>query len=137
VRTPITAALPPSSATRSSASCRRWVQCPRVEQTRRRERPKLLPIQGDEITVLGDLGGFAEAFLASERSLAKLPQGLDPAVACLLGCCVSAGVGSALHGAKITAEDTVAVIGCGGVGIAAIQGASPTWLGASRVPQRR
>jgi S-(hydroxymethyl)glutathione dehydrogenase / alcohol dehydrogenase len=48
---------------------------------------------------------------------------LAPAVACLLGCCVSTGVGAALHGAKITPEDTVAVIGCGGVGIAAIQGA--------------
>jgi len=94
----------------------RPTQCARVEQTRRRERPKLLTSQGDEITVLGDLGGFAEAFLASERSLAKLPPGLDPAVACLLGCCVSTGVGAALHGAKITAEDTVAVIGCGGVG---------------------
>jgi S-(hydroxymethyl)glutathione dehydrogenase / alcohol dehydrogenase len=33
------------------------------------------------------------------------------------------GVGAALHGAKVSAEDTVAVIGCGGVGIAAIQGA--------------
>jgi S-(hydroxymethyl)glutathione dehydrogenase / alcohol dehydrogenase len=83
----------------------------------------LLTSQGREVTVLGDLGGFAEAFLASERSLAKLPPGLDPAVACLLGCCVSTGVGAALHGAKITAQDTVAVIGCGGVGIAAIQGA--------------
>lgn len=101
----------------------RPTQCARVEQTRRRERPKLLTSQGDEVAVLGDLGGFAEAFLASERSLARIPPGLAPAVACLLGCCVSTGVGAALHGAKITAEDTVAVIGCGGVGIAAIQGA--------------
>jgi S-(hydroxymethyl)glutathione dehydrogenase / alcohol dehydrogenase len=101
----------------------RPTQCERVEQARRRERPKLVTSGGDEVTVLGDLGGFAEAFLASERSLAKLPPDLDPAVACLLGCCVSTGVGAALHGAKVTAEDTVAVIGCGGVGIAAIQGA--------------
>src|ERR1700735_4034850 len=107
----------------------RPTQCARVEQTRRRERPKLLTSRGDEVTVLGDLGGFAEAFLASERSLARIPPGIAPAVACLLGCCVSTGVGAALHGAKITAEDTVAVIGCGGVGIAAIQGA---WLAGAR-----
>jgi S-(hydroxymethyl)glutathione dehydrogenase / alcohol dehydrogenase len=101
----------------------RPTQCERVEQARRRERPKLVTGGGDEVTALGDLGGFAEAFLASERSLATLPPDLSPAVACLLGCCVSTGVGAALHGAKITAEDTVAVIGCGGVGIAVIQGA--------------
>lgn len=107
------------------AACLRGrpTQCARTAQTRRRERPKVVTRSGDEVALLGDLGAFAEAFLTSERSLAKLAPGLSPAVACLLGCCVSTGVGAVLHGAKVTAEDTVAVIGCGGVGIAAIQGA--------------
>jgi S-(hydroxymethyl)glutathione dehydrogenase/alcohol dehydrogenase len=101
----------------------RPTQCGRVEQTRGRQRPKLVTRRGEEVALLGDLGAFAEAFLVSERALAKLGPDLSPAVACLLGCCISTGVGAALHGARVSAEDTVAVIGCGGVGIAAIQGA--------------
>ena len=101
----------------------RATQCARVEQTRSRPRPKLLTAGGAEVAVLGDIGAFAEAFLVGERSLAKLAPDVGPAAACLLGCCISTGTGAALHGAKITPEDTVAVIGCGGVGIAAIQGA--------------
>lgn len=101
----------------------RPTQCARTAQTRRRQRPKLLTRRGAEVAVLGGLGAFAEAFICGERSLAKLAPGISPAPACLIGCCVSTGAGAALHGARITPEDTVAVIGCGGVGIAAIQGA--------------
>jgi S-(hydroxymethyl)glutathione dehydrogenase / alcohol dehydrogenase len=119
----VVATLTPSCGLCAACLRGRPTQCLRVAETRRRERPKLVDPAGTEVTVLGDLGAFAEAFLCSERSLAKLAPGLPPAVACLLGCCISTGVGAALHGAKITAEDTVAVIGCGGVGIAAIQGA--------------
>jgi alcohol dehydrogenase/S-(hydroxymethyl)glutathione dehydrogenase/alcohol dehydrogenase len=98
-------------------------QCTRVDAVRARPRPKLVTVDGDEVQVLGGVGGFAAAFLASEGSLARVPQDMSPAVACLLGCCITTGVGAAVHGAKVTPEDIVAVIGCGGVGIAAIQGA--------------
>jgi S-(hydroxymethyl)glutathione dehydrogenase / alcohol dehydrogenase len=101
----------------------RPTQCERVEQVRFRPRPKMLTPNGDEIEVLGGIGAFAEAFVVSEASLATVSSAVPPEVACLLGCCVTTGVGAAVHGAKISPDDTVAVIGCGGVGVAAIQGA--------------
>jgi len=48
---------------------------------------------------------------------------LTPAVAGLLGCGVVAGLGAAINTGAVTRDDTVAVIGCGGVGDAAIAGA--------------
>lgn len=107
------------------AACLRGhpTQCGRVEQMRARPRPKLLTPDGDEVAVLGGIGAFAEAFVVAEGSLAVVSADVPPAPACLLGCCVTTGVGAVVHGARITPEDTVAVIGCGGVGIAAIQGA--------------
>jgi S-(hydroxymethyl)glutathione dehydrogenase/alcohol dehydrogenase len=101
----------------------RPTQCLRVDQLRSRPRPKAVTRDGDEVALLGGVGAFADAFLVSEASLASVSTAVPPEVACLLGCCISTGVGAAVHGAKITAEDTVVVIGCGGVGIAAIQGA--------------
>jgi S-(hydroxymethyl)glutathione dehydrogenase / alcohol dehydrogenase len=119
----VVATITPSCGLCAACLRGRATLCARVEQIRHRERPKLVTPGGDEVAVLGDIGAFAEAFIVGDRSLAKVPPDLSLAVACLLGCCVSTGAGAALHGAKITAEDTVAVIGCGGVGIAAIQGA--------------
>ncbi|MEU9886204.1 Zn-dependent alcohol dehydrogenase [Sphaerisporangium sp. NPDC051011] len=101
----------------------RPTQCMRVDQVRARPRPKVVTRDGEEVQVLGGIGAFAEAFLAGEASLAVVPSNVPPHVACLLGCCVSTGVGAVVHGAHVTPDDTVAVIGCGGVGIAAIQGA--------------
>lgn len=101
----------------------RPTQCERVDELRARPRPKLVTVAGDEISLLGAIGAFAEAFVLSESALARIETSMPPEVACLLGCCVTTGVGAVLHGARVTPADTVAVIGCGGVGIAAIQGA--------------
>lgn len=106
-------------------------QCSQAARARMRQRPKVVTTDGAEITLLGDLGGFAEYFLATERALAKVPDTVPMAVACLLGCAVSTGAGAVLHGAKVRAEDTLAVIGCGGVGMAAIQ--AGRLVGARRV----
>lgn len=119
----VVATVTPSCGLCGSCIRGRPTQCARVDQMRFRERPKLLMANRIEVDVLGGLGAFAEAFLASELSLAAVDPAIPSAAACLLGCCITTGVGAAIHGAKITAEDTVAVIGCGGVGIAAIQGA--------------
>lgn len=119
----VVATVTPSCGLCRSCVGGRPTQCSRTEQTRYRERPKLVTRDGDEVEVLGGLGAFAEAFLAGEQSLAVVGPSVPPAAASLLGCCITTGVGAAVHGARITPEDTVAVIGCGGVGIAAIQGA--------------
>lgn len=101
----------------------RPTQCARVDQMRLRDRPKLVTQDKTEVEAFAGLGAFAEAFLATEQSVVRVSTSLPPSAACLLGCCITTGVGAAVHGAKVTPEDTVAVIGCGGVGIAAIQGA--------------
>jgi len=69
------------------------------------------------------LGGFAEHMLVSQHHLVKIDESLPLERACLLGCGVLTGVGAALRTAQVTAGSTVAVIGCGGVGLSVIQGA--------------
>lgn len=101
----------------------RPTQCEQVDRLRSRPRPKLVTHDGEHVEALCGLGAFAEALLVSEAALAVVEPAMPPRVACLLGCCVTTGVGAVVHGARVTPDDTVVVIGCGGVGIAAIQGA--------------
>ncbi|MDQ4096554.1 MAG: zinc-binding dehydrogenase, partial [Actinomycetota bacterium] len=68
-------------------------------------------------------GTFAETTVVPEIAVVKVPGDVDPAVAALLGCAVVTGVGAALNTATIRAGDTVAVVGCGGVGLNVVQGA--------------
>ena len=60
-----------------------------------------------------------------------LPDGTDPAVAALIGCCVTTGVGAVLKTAAVPAGASVAVIGLGGVGLSCVMGA--VVAGASRI----
>ena len=68
-------------------------------------------------------GTFAEATVVDASALIKVPDDLDLTVAALLGCAVLTGVGAAVNTAAIQAGDTVAVVGCGGVGLNIVQGA--------------
>jgi S-(hydroxymethyl)glutathione dehydrogenase/alcohol dehydrogenase len=77
------------------------------------------------------LGGFATHMLISERSVVRLPEGMPLDKGALLGCAVLTGIGAVRHGARVAAGQTVAVIGCGGVGLNAVQGAQ--LVGASRI----
>ena len=61
--------------------------------------------------------------MVDATAVLKVPDDLDLTVAALLGCAVLTGVGAALNTATITPGDTVAVVGCGGVGLNVIQGA--------------
>jgi alcohol dehydrogenase/S-(hydroxymethyl)glutathione dehydrogenase/alcohol dehydrogenase len=101
----------------------RPTQCGRVGAMRHRSQPRMVTADGTPVQTLGGIGAFAERFLAHEQALATVDSAVAPSVACLLGCCITTGVGAVLHGAHVTPQDTVAVIGCGGVGIAAVQGA--------------
>lgn len=98
-------------------------RCTRSGELRSRPEPLLVDEAGEAVTSLGAIGAFAEAFVVAESALAVVEADIPPTVACLLGCCVSTGVGAVIHGAEVGPGDTVAVIGCGGVGMAAIQGA--------------
>jgi S-(hydroxymethyl)glutathione dehydrogenase/alcohol dehydrogenase len=69
------------------------------------------------------LSSFAEKMLVSQNHLVRIDPVLPLSRACLLGCGVLTGIGAVLRTAQVTPGATVAVIGCGGVGLAAIQGA--------------
>src|ERR1700729_807667 len=69
------------------------------------------------------IGAFAEKTLVAAGQCTKVNPAARPEVAGLLGCGVMAGLGAAINTAPVTRGDSVAVIGCGGVGDAAILGA--------------
>jgi S-(hydroxymethyl)mycothiol dehydrogenase len=70
------------------------------------------------------IGAFAEKTLVAAGQCTKVNPAIRPEVAGLLGCGVMAGLGAALNTGGVTRGDSVAVIGCGGVGDAAVLGAS-------------
>ncbi|WP_046320188.1 S-(hydroxymethyl)mycothiol dehydrogenase [Mycobacterium sp. UM_Kg1] len=93
-------------------------------------RPMTLT-DGTELTPALGIGAFADKTLVHEGQCTKVDPSADPAVAGLLGCGVMAGLGAAVNTGGVTRDDTVAVIGCGGVGDAAIAGAA--LVGARRI----
>lgn len=77
------------------------------------------------------LGTFAEHTLVRAEALSVLPAQLPARHACILGCGVMTGVGAAVNVAQVQPGDTVAVLGCGGVGLSVVQGAR--LAGAARI----
>jgi S-(hydroxymethyl)mycothiol dehydrogenase len=69
------------------------------------------------------IGAFAEKTLVASGQCTKVDPAISPATAGLLGCGVMAGLGAAINTGSVTRGDSVAVIGCGGVGDGAILGA--------------
>ncbi len=78
---------------------------------------------GTELTPALGIGAFIEKTIVHEGQCTKVNPETDPAVAGLLGCGVMAGLGAAMNTGNVGRGDSVAVIGCGGVGDAAIAGA--------------
>jgi len=79
--------------------------------------------RGEPIRQMAMCGTFGEEMIVPEISLVKIPSDIPLKVAALIGCGVLTGVGAACNTADIHPGDTVAVIGCGGVGLNVIQGA--------------
>ncbi|TDD39612.1 S-(hydroxymethyl)mycothiol dehydrogenase [Saccharopolyspora elongata] len=86
------------------------------------EQPMTLT-DGTELTPALGIGAFADKTLVHAGQCTKVDPAADPAVAGLLGCGVMAGLGAAVNTGMVGRGDSVAVIGCGGVGDAAIAGA--------------
>jgi S-(hydroxymethyl)mycothiol dehydrogenase len=78
---------------------------------------------GTELTPALGIGAFADKTLVHEGQCTRVDSNADPAVVGLLGCGVMAGLGAAMNTGNVSRGDSVAVIGCGGVGDAAIAGA--------------
>jgi S-(hydroxymethyl)mycothiol dehydrogenase len=92
---------------------------------------KMTLADGTPLSPALGIGAFAELTLVAAGQCTKVDPGVRPEVAGLLGCGVMAGLGAALNTAPVTRGDSVAVIGCGGVGSAAVLGAG--LAGARRV----
>jgi S-(hydroxymethyl)glutathione dehydrogenase/alcohol dehydrogenase len=86
-------------------------------------RSKARLAAGDELKHLMFLGAFAEVCVLPAQQAIVIPKGIPFDRACLIGCGVMTGVGAALNIAEIGYGDTVMVVGCGAVGLAALQGA--------------
>lgn len=94
------------------------------ETTRRGpDQPPRLSRDGAPVSQFVDLGSFAEQMLVHENGVVKIPDGIPFEAAALIGCGVTTGLGAVFNTAAVRPGDTVAVIGCGGVGLAAVQGA--------------
>jgi S-(hydroxymethyl)mycothiol dehydrogenase len=85
---------------------------------------KMTLTDGTELSPALGVGAFADKTLVAAGQCTKVDPEADPAVAGLLGCGVMAGIGAAINTGAVTRDDTLAVIGCGGVGSAAIAGAA-------------
>ena len=92
---------------------------------------KMTLTDGTELSPALGIGAFIEKTLVAAGQCTKVDPSVKPEVAGLLGCGVMAGLGAAMNTGNVGRGDTVAVIGCGGVGSAAIAGAR--LAGAARI----
>jgi len=94
----------------------------KATQRKKDDQPRLSQ-NGKPVAQFADLSTYAEKMLLHENALVKITNEISLDRAALIGCGVTTGVGAVLNTAKIEAGSTVAVFGCGGVGLSAIQGA--------------
>jgi len=94
------------------------------------EAPRLSS-EGTKINQYIHVGAFAEQMLVHENVITKIRSDADLEVICLVGCAVVTGIGAVVNSAKIEVGSRVAIFGCGGVGLCAVQGA--VLAGAGRV----
>ncbi|MES5820593.1 S-(hydroxymethyl)mycothiol dehydrogenase [Streptomyces sp. RG80] len=85
---------------------------------------KMTLLDGTELSPALGIGAFAEKTLVAAGQCTKVDPKASAAAAGLLGCGVMAGIGAAINTGNVGRGDSVAVIGCGGVGAAAIAGSS-------------
>ena len=86
---------------------------------------------GQQVFQFAGLSSFAEQLLVHENFLVKIRDDMPLDKAALIGCGVTTGVGAVISTAKVRPGDTVAVVGCGGIGLNAIQAAAI--VGAGRI----
>ncbi|MGW5544596.1 S-(hydroxymethyl)mycothiol dehydrogenase [Streptomyces sp. NPDC003998] len=94
-------------------------------------KQKMTLADGTELSPALGIGAFAEKTLVAAGQCTKVDRAASPAAAGLLGCGVMAGIGAAINTGNVGRGDTVAVIGCGGVGAAAVVGSK--LAGAARI----
>ncbi|MCP4224515.1 MAG: NDMA-dependent alcohol dehydrogenase [Actinomycetia bacterium] len=76
-----------------------------------------------DLNMMAKLGTFAEHMVLADASVIKVEPDLPLDAVCLVSCGVATGYGSAVNRAEVKAGDTVVIVGCGGIGSNAVQGA--------------
>jgi S-(hydroxymethyl)glutathione dehydrogenase/alcohol dehydrogenase len=105
-----------------------------VDSSTRRPKdaePKLRLSDGTPIAHFLNLSAFAEQMLVHENACVAISKDMPLDRAALLGCAVITGAGSIFRDSKVTPGETVAVIGCGGIGLSAVNAAKIA--GASKI----
>ena len=105
--------------------------CNEPETNRTKEEAPRLSHNDQPLTQFAQLGSFAEMMLVHEHALVKVREDMPMDRAALIGCGVTTGIGAVIHTAKVEPGSTVAVIGCGGIGLSAINGSA--LAGAARI----
>ncbi|HET7571093.1 MAG TPA: alcohol dehydrogenase catalytic domain-containing protein [Gaiellaceae bacterium] len=114
--------------------CGACARCAAGEPTlceRRDERPQRLFRDGVPVVQAFGTGGFAEATVVDASAVLPVPDGVPLTAAAVVGCAVVTGYGAVFRLAEVKPGATVAVVGCGAVGVAAV--ASAAAAGAGRV----
>lgn len=118
-------------ACRECAASRTWL-CENRRGLGQADRPRpRMTLRGKPVNPLAGLGAFAERMLVHRNAIVAVPRELPLDRAALLGCAVVTGVGSVVNGAHVEPGSSVAVIGCGGIGLNVVQGAA--LAGAERI----
>jgi len=105
--------------------------CDSGETIRPADTASRLSLDGKALTQFANLSAFAEEMLVHENACVAIRPDMPFDRAAVLGCAVVTGAGAAINTAGIRPGETVAVIGCGGVGLSAINGAA--LAGAGRI----
>ena len=80
-------------------------------------------VDGQHVFALAGIGSFSEEAVFAEETAGWIPKDVPWEVAAPIGCGITTGIGAALNAAKVTPGSSVVVFGCGGVGVAVVQGA--------------
>ena len=95
---------------------------PQVTKRPSGDKPRLT-LDGVSVGQMANVGSLADHILLDERAVTTVNADIPMELACILGCAVVTGLGAALNTANVQPGESVAVIGCGGVGLNVIQGA--------------
>jgi len=97
--------------------------CEGQATTRGPDEPPRLAKDGEPIAQFVHLSAFAERMLVHENALVRIRSDVPLDRVALIGCAVTTGLGAVFNTARVRAGRTVAVIGCGGIGLSVVQGA--------------
>lgn len=112
-------------------------------ETRRgpNEAPRITRSDGSVVNQMLNLSAFAEMMLIHEHACVRIDPDMPLDRAAVIGCAVTTGAGTIFNACKVTPGETVAVVGCGGVGLATINAAKIAGAGriiaADPIPEKR